>query len=180
MPTFSAAKGDVSSAQEVYHKVGNEFVLQKSNQEQNEEDFLNSSKRRLEALMTASGEKAKLFLRQDSAVKAAIKRTFLPDQRSSMIRDDETEQILKRSFEYMVTITEFILKVLDFQLKYYLIIRFKEELSKSFQRRLIHETDWATIVEPDSYVAKRIKEVDFQIVGVQESLREVERLARKV
>ena len=54
------------------------------------------------------------------------------------------------------------------------------ELSKSFQTRLINDADWEKLVEPDPRVAERLDELKDQIKGLSDSLREVERMQRKM
>jgi hypothetical protein len=164
----------------LYHHENNAYVARRSKQQQNEESLMSSVKSRVSAMMSISGKTAKEFLRQETVSKAASKKFFLPDERSSMISDDETDQILKRSFEYMVALMEFNLVNLKFQLKYYLVIGFKEELSKNFKNKMMHHADWATLVEPDEHLNERMADVENKTKGVVASLHEVERLNRKL
>ena len=104
----------------------------------------------------------------------------MPDERTAMITDQETDRILDRSFEYIVALMEFNLVNLKFQLNHYLYEGFKQKLKVSFSRTLSNDTDWKTLVEPDPDVKDRLEELDGQIVGLRECLDEVQRIQRKI
>lgn len=130
--------------------------------------------------MSGSGEAAKEFLRNDAVARATSKKSFLPDERTSMVTDEETDKIIQRSFEYIVALMEFNLVTLNFQLNHYLYEGFKTELSKSFQTKLINDANWNELVEPDSNIEKNLEDVKGKIEGLSESLREVELMQRKM
>lgn len=67
-----------------------------------------------------------------------------------MVTLEEKDQVLRRSFGYTTVafLIEFKLGTLKFQLNYYLFEGFKEELVKTFKKRLMNETDWAELIEP--------------------------------
>jgi len=131
-------------------------------------------------LVAGSGKAAKSFLKEENCARATKKKFFLPDERTAMITDQETDRILDRSFEYIVALMEFNLVNLKFQLNHYLYEGFKQKLKVSFSRTLSNDTDWKTLVEPDPDVKDRLEELDGQIVGLRESLDEVQRIQRKI
>lgn len=134
----------------------------------------------MSTLLSASGEKAKEFLRNESVTRATSKRGFLPDERTSMVTDEETDKILRRAFEYIVALMEFNLVNLKFQVNHYLYEGFKVELSKSFKSKVVNEADWDKMVEPDPSVSKRLAELKDQIAGLSDSLQEVQRMQRRM
>jgi hypothetical protein len=131
-------------------------------------------------MASASGDDAKRFLKEESASRSTSKKSFLPDERTSMVTPEEKDQILRRSFEYIVALIEFNLVTLKFQLNHYLYMGFKEELSKTFKNRLMNEADWAKLIETDPSLSDRLNLVKQKIVGVVDSLQEVERLQRRM
>lgn len=135
---------------------------------------------RLNSLISGSGERAKEFLRNDNVARATSKKSFLPDERTSMVTDEETDKIIQRSFEYIVALMEFNQFTLNFQINHYLYEGFKTELSKSFQTKLINDANWGKMVEPDPSVKLRLEELKEQIAGLADSLREVERMQRRM
>jgi hypothetical protein len=131
-------------------------------------------------MASASGDAAKRFLKEESASRSTSKKSFLPDERTSMVTPEEKDQILRRSFEYIVALIEFNLVTLKFQLNHYLYMGFKEELGKTLKNRIMNEADWAKLIEPDPSLSDRLDLVNEQIVGVVDSLQEVERLQRRM
>ena len=132
------------------------------------------------ALLSSSGDQAKEFLRNESVTRATSKKGFLPDERASMITDEESVMIVQRSFEYIVALTEFNMFTLKFSLNHYLYEGFKTELSKSFHSKLIGDADWEKLVEPDPDVRLRLDELKGQIAGLKDSLDEVQRMQRRL
>mmetsp|Transcript_3493 Transcript_3493/g.6468 ORF Transcript_3493/g.6468 Transcript_3493/m.6468 type:complete len:102 (+) Transcript_3493:805-1110(+) len=100
--------------------------------------------------------------------------------RSSMITKEETLKILKRSYEYIVALLEFILLILRFQLNHYLYEEFKKELSRFSSSTLVDKADWDKLVEPDGTLIAQLKEVEDKISGLKDSLDEVQRVWRKM
>lgn len=141
---------------------------------------MQSAKARMSAMISASGDLAKQFLKQESVSRATSKTHFLPDERTAMVTDEEIKQIIRRSFEYIVALMEFNLVNLRFQLNHYLFQGFKTELGKTFKNKLMNEANWAELIEPDPDLAGRLDVVKGKIEGVLSSLMEVERLQRKL
>lgn len=92
-----------------------------------------------------------------------------------MITDEETDQILRRSFEYLVALMEFNMTIFRFQMDYFLYQRFKKELGRSFVGT-VNNAEWDTLCAPNPNVKKRLAEVEGQIASITESLQEVERM----
>jgi hypothetical protein len=183
LPTFNALRVDNSDESQdryVYNGDSNEFVLVKSKKEENEETWLQSAKARVMAMISASGDQAKMVLKQESASKAKSKTHFLPDERTSMVTDDEIHQILRRSFEYIVALVEFNLVITRFQITHFLFQGFKTELGKTFKNKLMNEANWDELIEPDPTLTYRLDVVKNRISAVESSLFEVERLQRKL
>lgn len=107
------------------------------------------------------------------------KKSFLPDERTSMVTSDEIDTILQRSFEYIVALMDFNLICLKFHLNHYLYQGFKQELNHSFVLKL-NNADWETLVQPDPAVRKRIDELIGQIKSIEDSLNDVETMYRRM
>jgi hypothetical protein len=152
----------------------------RSKAEEHEASWLESAKSRVKVMLSASGVAAKRFLKEESASRSTSKKSFLPDERTSMVTSEEKDQILRRSFEYIVALIEFNLVTLKFQLNHYLYMGFKEELGKTFKNRLMNEADWEKLTEPDPSLLDRRDILKEQIIGVVDSLQEVERLQRRM
>ena len=122
-------------------KKGDGYVRVRSQKEHNEETWMQSAKARISSMLSASGELAKQFLKQESASRATSKTHFLPDERTSMVTDEEIKLILHRSFEYIVALMEFNYVILRFQINHYLFMGFKTELGKIFKNKLMNEAN---------------------------------------
>ena len=180
LPTFNSLRLDNPVSEEHYVKKGEDFVLVKSKREVNEDTWYESMKSRLFAVVSGSGADAKELLKRESASKARSKTQFLPDERTSMVTDEEVTHILRRSFEYIVALVEFNLIITRFQITHYLFTGFKTELGKTFKNNLTNEAKWEELIEPDLSIQERLQNIKVRIDGVQSSLMEVERLQRKL
>jgi Dynamin family len=185
LPTFHAEKLDDNDDDErdkrvYYVKDGDSFVHAPDRREVEKEGMVDAMTRRMTALVSGSGKSAVSFMKEEHNSRAMKKNYFLPDERTAMITDKETQRILQRSFEYMVALMDFNLVLLKFQLNYYLYEGFKEKLKSSFSRRIADATDWATLVEVDPDVDDRLAELEEQIEGLRQSLQEVQRIQRKL
>ena len=132
---------------------------------------LTSLLKRLDDSMT------KQLLRQRGKEKASEKRRFLPDKRLSMINDEETDEIIKSAFEYLLSLHEFIETILNFQTNYSLYNAFKEEL-ESFSR-VVSDSDWTEMLPQDDSVDTMIAELDDKINGLKGSLDSVNKMQMK-
>jgi hypothetical protein len=180
LPTFNALRLDGADSEDHYVRKGEDFVLIKSKREVTEETLYESTKARIFAALSGSGADAKEVLKRESASKARSKTHFLPDERTSMVTDEEVTQILRRAFQYIVALVEFNLIITRFQITHYLFNGFKTELGKTFKNNLMNEANWEELIEPDPSLQERLQIVKLRIDGVQSSLMEVERLQRKL
>lgn len=107
LPTFSAQSANLTHQSEnTYTKVDDQYIKVASRTETMEASSKKSYMDRVNAIISKSGEKAKDFLRKESVSNAMSKKSFLQDERTSMITDEETDKILQRSFEYIVALIE--------------------------------------------------------------------------
>lgn len=147
--------------------------------EEAKEGMIERLSNKLSSLVSGDANQAKAWLREENRVRARSKQNFLPDERTSMITKEETKKILHRSFEYIVALMEHNLVNLRFQINHYLFVEFKEMMREKFVSGFIDETDWDKLVEPDSDLAERLKEVQEQIKALNESLQEVQKMNRR-
>jgi hypothetical protein len=96
-----------------------------------------------------------------------------------MITHEETAMILQRSFEYIVGLLEFNLIVVKFQLNDHFYQRFKTAIQTTLMSR-VNEADWDQLVRPDPSIDIRLGEMEGQIKGLSESLRDVQRMHRSI
>ena len=179
LPTFHSLRLDSPVSEQHYVRSNqhhHQYVPVKSKQQINEETLFESIKSRLGAAM--SGADAKALLMLESVAKAQSKTQFLPDERTSMVTDEEVNHILRRSFEYIVALVEFNLITTRFQITHYLFNGFKTELGKTFKNNLINETKWKDLIKVDPSIQQGLQYIEMRIDGVQSSLTEVERLQR--
>ena len=147
--------------------------------EKYEKGWLDSVRNKLSALTVACGSAAKDFLKQENRARATKTRSLLPDERSAMITDAETDKILQRSFEYIVGLLEFNLYVYKFQMNHHLYFGFKHALQVDYLHR-INEADWNELIQPDPSVEMKLSELDAQIKGLADSLQDVQRMQRSL
>lgn len=119
------------------------------------------------------------LVREEHKKHATEKKSFLPNRRTSMITEEETEMILQRSFEYILAMSEFNLIVCKFQLNHHLYEGFKKSLRSTLMSR-INEANWEELTQPDADVAARIHEMENQIKGLRDSLLDVQRMQRSL
>ena len=134
-------------------------------------------KNKVTALISNNGSEAKQFLKHESVKQAKSRKNFLSDERSAMLTAEETNMILKRSFEYIVALLEFNLIVFKFQLNHHLYRGFKEHIRGTLIAR-VNNADWDSLVQPDPLIQPRIEALEKQIKGLSDSLREVQRMQR--
>ena len=151
---------------------------------ENDEDsmkdgLVQSFVQRMKSLASNSGEKAKEYLKEENRQRAIARKTFLPDERASMITKEETNMILQRSFEYIVALLEINLIVVKFQLNHHLYEGFKKAIRGSFIAR-VNRTDWETLIQRDESIDYRLAELDDQIKGLSDSLHDVQIMQRRL
>eukprot|EP00977_Amphora_coffeiformis_P000076 scaffold19_cov169-Amphora_coffeaeformis.AAC.1 len=123
----------------------------------------------------SSGREAKKQMRRASIKHITTKKCFLPDQRASMITDEESDVIVNRAFEYIIALFEFILSLLKFQLNHHLYQGFKEATQGLLITRM-DGIEWDQVVHDDPTIDGRIKELKTQIEALKDSLQEVKRM----
>jgi len=95
---------------------------------------------------------------QENKSRAQTMKSFLPDERTSMITQGETKKILQRAFEYLVALMEFTLIISRFQVNYFLYEGFKTELSKSFTQKC-SDANWKDLVQADPSIDGRLEQL---------------------
>ncbi|CAB9501388.1 dynamin-like protein C-like [Seminavis robusta] len=181
LPTFHALRLGSTPEEGLFKPDGNGgYVEVLSDEESTKSTWIEQAREKLSSMLSLSGDDAKEFLLKESLSRARSKRCFLPEERTSMVTEEETDMILRRAYEYMVALMEFNLVILRFQLNSFLFKGFKKELGKSFKGKLMDEADWKTLVQPDPELEKALVEVEEQIEGVDNSLQQVETLQRRL
>eukprot|EP00392_Amoebophrya_sp_AT5.2_P007529 g7544.t1 len=146
-----------------------------------EDGFFDSLRKKACALVSGSGEQAKKILRDENQERAQTKKEFLSDERTAMITGEETTLILQRSFEYIAALMEFNLVTLEFQFNHYLYQGFKDALQREFGGgKLVVESDFSKLVQPDAAAQERVGELEMQIEGLREALGVVVKMQTKL
>ena len=178
LPTFQANHQDgEDEINTMYTLQDGEYVKTPSKKERNEFQAIGKVKERLASFLDLDGSKAKKMLTEHSLKKATEKNHFLPDKRTSMINKEETNLVINTAFTYIISLMEFNMTVLRFQINHYLYEGFKTRLD-SWTREIMLE-DWASLITPDEDLRDEINELDGKIHGLQESLHEVQRIQSK-
>ena len=181
LPTF-LCKRMVNDTQKngYFVKKDGEYVpADEDNEDQYEKSWISSMKGKVSALVTQSSNSAKTFLKDENRKRATSKKSFLPDERAAMITEDETELILRRSFEYIVGLMEFNLFVFRFQLNYHLFEGFKKAINITLMTK-VNDADWSKLISPDPGIDERLNELKEQRQGLKESLDDVLRMQRSI
>ena len=116
------------------------------------------------------------YLKTGASHRVLSRTRLLSDFRSAMVTEEEKEEILQRSFEYIVALFEFNVTVFKFQVNHRLYNGFKEHIGSDLSAR-VGEIDWDTVVKPDASIQSRLDKVEEQIRGLSESLHEVKSIA---
>ena len=177
IPTFhSLPRNDISTGIPLYVRQQNgNYVPAASEKEKTEKSLMEWASQKVTALVNGSGTQAKEFLRQERRQRAVKKRAFLPDERTTMITNEEIDIILKRSFEYIVALMEFILIILRFQMNHYMYVGFKTMLDTKFAQSA-GQVNWEALVQPDPLLSNRIEELKEQIESISDSLTTVQKI----
>ena len=178
LPTFISNRIHEDDNKDLYElKADGEYNKIPKSTETEEIGMVEMMKNRMKAVVSGSGDAAKKVLKKDHESRAKKKKSFLPDMRTSMITDDETDLIIRRSFEYIVGLMEFNLINLQFMINHFLVIGFKSELDY-YASRIINEAPWDTLVTQDTGLSLRHSELTIQIDALKKSLQEVGRMQR--
>lgn len=160
------------------------FAAYKKTNEEEDEDEEEDDKNRswyghIRGFFVGSdGKKVKKYMHEDLKKRWTRKNIFLPAERSLMITGDETDLLLRRSFEYIISLMNFNLHFLEFSFNHYLYVGFKEKLKTEFGFKLITDTDWDALVRRDDEAETELDTVSQQINGLRESLELVHRIQR--
>jgi len=181
LPTFHCKRLVNDTKKDVYFvKKGGEYVpADEDNEDQYEESWISSIRGKVSALVNQSSNSAKTFLKDENRKRATSKKSFLPDERAAMITEDETELILRRSFEYILGLMEFNLFVFRFQLNYHLFEGFKKAINITLMTK-VNDADWNELIRPDPSIGQRLTELKEQRQGLKESLDDVLRMQRSI
>ena len=156
-----------------------EYENDEGNDYENDAKLLSWAKDKLKATFSLSSSEAKNILKEQSKARAKTKKSFLQDQRTSMITEEETKLIVNRSFQYLVALMEFFLIYFRLQINCFLYEEFKLEIKKSFVHK-VTETNWSDLVVPDATLTERIDTLDRQIKALESSLQEVQRMNQRM
>lgn len=179
LPTFSATYLEEDDERELF-TVSNDgqYVKTPSKKDSVVTHMMSKIKEKALSLVDLDdGNKAKQLLAEQNKQKALEKNCFLPDKRTSMINDQETDLVIKTAFKYIIALMEFNMIILRFQINHYLYEGFKKNLD-SWTRNVLME-DWEDLVKPDDDLADEINDIESKIIGLKDSLMEVQRMQSK-
>ena len=178
LPTFQSYHvGEKIENKETYIEQNGQFVKTPNKKEIQERGIVEAMKEKVACMLNLDGKKAKQYLTQYDEKRATRKSGFLPDKRTAMMTKDEINVVVQRAFEYIIALVEFNLIILRFQINHYLYIGFKDRLD-SWTREVVME-NWDNLVEPDESIQREIDELEGKIIGLQDSLLEVQRIQSK-
>ena len=174
LPTFHPIEDDDEKSNTYIKNTTGQYVKMKSRKEIREEGFVSFVKSRLENLLSMDEGKAKELLRTEGKKKATEKKNFLPEDRTTMITDAETDTIILSAFRYTLALHDQVMIYLNFQVNHYLYQQFKENLS-TFARDILDE-DWEAMIPTNLTIDKDIQELKGKISDIQGSLQDVQRM----
>ena len=114
------------------------------------------------------------LLRERGRQQAAQKKNFLPENRTSMINEEETEKIILSAFRYVIALQEQIHTYLNFQINHYLYNEFKDKLA-TFPR-VVSDDDWKELIPDDTTLDDSIQELTKKVNQIKGSLVDVQRM----
>lgn len=181
LPTFHCERLVSQKQKDLYViKNGNFVSADEDSKEQREYGWIENLKNKMKTIVeSTSSTSAKTFLLDENRKRATTKKSFLPDERASMITEEETDLILQRSFEYIVALMEFNLFVFRFQLNFHLFEGFKKAIRVDLMTK-VNDADWEELVRPDPSIKERLADLERQREGLQKSLDEVLRMQRNI
>jgi hypothetical protein len=128
----------------------------------------------------SSNDKMKDILKQCTEATARIKTQFLPAERSSMVTDDEINNILATAVKYMLAVEEQSRQTIRRHILYYLVNGLTYEIGAPFMNKMVLGVDWTEIAQPDPSNLNRLDQVNKDIEAVELSLVAVTKLQRKL
>ena len=184
LPTFHVTNLDDDTSQAYFIEKNGKYEPANTSKESQLESITAKLTRKFSTLLafngSGTGMEAKSFLKSENRDRAMTKKAFLSDERTAMITGEETDKIIRRSFEYMVALMEFNIVILKFQLNHFLYQGFKDEISRSFTRKIGGKADWTNLVAVDPALTDQLEKLKEQIAGLTASLHEVQRMYRKI
>jgi len=174
LPTFHPIEDDVSQKDKYMMNINGQYERLPTKKEIRDEGFMNMVKSRIESLLSVDGGKAKDLLRSEGKKKATEKKSFLPEERTAMINNAETDAIILSAFRYTMALHDQIMIYLNFQINHYLYEEYKEKIS-TFSRDVLDE-DWSAMIPVDGTLDDEIKKLEDNIADLQASLQDVQRL----
>eukprot|EP00804_Cyclotella_cryptica_P002740 CCRYP_009637-RA/>CCRYP_009637-RA protein AED:0.03 eAED:0.02 QI:0/0/0/1/1/1/4/0/825 len=119
------------------------------------------------------GTDAKEMLRERERKRASSKKNFLPENRTSMINEDETDKILSYAVQYVFALNEQIQTYLNFQINHFVYNAFKEKIA-TFPQEFTSDDSWESLIPRDETLDATITDLKDKISGLQESLSDVQ------
>ena len=101
------------------------------------------------------------LLRERGREIAKQKKNFLPEHRTSMINDEETNQIILSAFKYVFALQELIQTYLNFFISHYVYNDFKGCID-TFPREISNH-DWSKLIPNDSSLDDSISALEDRI-----------------
>lgn len=103
-----------------------------------------------------------------------MKKNFLPEHRTSMINEEETEKIILSASQYVVALQELIQTNLNFLVSRYVYEDFKECI-ENFPREVSNH-DWSGLIPSDSSLDDSIDELKDKISAIQTAISDVQQM----
>lgn len=175
LPTFHPIEdeGNTEDKYIINHQT-NQYEKVLTKKEKREQGIMTMIKTRIDNLLSVDEGKAKDMMRLEGKKKATEKKSFLPEERTSMINDSETDKIILSAFRYTMALHDQIMIYLNFQINHYLYQEYKEKVS-TFARDILDE-DWSAMISKDDRLDDDIKTLEDRIEGLNKSLQDVQRL----
>jgi hypothetical protein len=178
IPGFHPNEEEESDDEELYQRESDgSFVKTPSKREirENElkESFFERVSKFTSSMILPRGSDAKEMLRERERERALSTKSFLPENRTSMINDYETEKILSYAVQYVFALNEQIQTYLNFQINHFVYNAFKEKIG-TFPQEFTSDDSWEGLIPRDESLDVAINELKDKISGLQESLSDVQ------
>jgi hypothetical protein len=174
LPGFHPAEEDDEDG-ELYQKgIDGEYVKTPSKREIREMNVKDSLLGAItNFIFSRDGSNAKDMLREREMERAKMKKSFLPEKRTSMINEDETDKILTAAMQYVFALNEQIQTYLNFQCNYFIYNAFKEKMGK-FPQIFTTDDSWESMIPDDETLGNSIDVLKDKISGLQDSLNDIQ------
>lgn len=114
------------------------------------------------------------LLRERGTELAEQKKSFLPEHRTEMINESETDKIILSAFQYVVALQELIQTNLNFLISHYVYEEFKKRIA-AFPRTISNQ-EWDDFVPSDAELDGEIKDINNKITAIRSSLAKVQKM----